>query len=250
MTASDPVLQTVDVTRRFDATTAVDGVSVSFSEHGIHGIIGPNGSGKSTLLNLMAGTIDPTAGSVLFRGADITDEPVDAVARRGILKSNQQTDVFGHLTALENVAIAVSVARDGTAPVAQKGFPSETTATASAVLERCGIADQAAVTAHDLSYGQQKLLELALVIGADPDVVLLDEPTAGLSEDSITQFTSLLGTLSDETTIVLIEHDQDVVRDLTDHIVVMHEGSVIAEGPFEEIRTDEEVQRLYLGGRR
>lgn len=236
VTTDDIAVRVERLTREFPGILAVDDVSLSFERGQVHAVIGPNGSGKSTLLNLIAGTLAPTAGRIFAGDREVTAAPVDTVARHGVVKLNQQTAVFDHLTALENVAVSLQIADEGTAPLAAQSLSEETRSAAETILDRMRLGDHASTPAHDLSYGQQKLLELALVMAVDPDVVLLDEPTAGLSETSADRMLGLVERLAADVTVLLVEHDLGAVERLADNVVSMEEGSVVAAGAFEDVR--------------
>ncbi|MGM0585460.1 MAG: ABC transporter ATP-binding protein [Pseudomonadota bacterium] len=234
-----PLLETEGLTRWFGGLRAVDGVSLSVPEGEIRALIGPNGAGKTTLVGLICGRIPASAGRVRFAGEDVTRLPAHARIRRGMAYTFQITSVFANLTAFDNVALAVQrrLGRDG-------ALEAET----EAALSRVGLAERADQVAADLSYGHQRLLELAMGLAQKPRLLILDEPTQGLAEGEIADFERLVREVARDATVLLIEHNMDVVMALADRITVLDMGAVLAEGAPEEIRADPAVQRAYLGG--
>jgi branched-chain amino acid transport system ATP-binding protein len=226
------------LSRDFDGLRAVDGVDLDIDTGEVRALIGPNGAGKTTLVGMIAGRIAPGAGHVTFDGHDITRLPAHRRIRLGIAYTFQITSVFAGLPVAENVALAARRQARGTAPE---------TAAAEA-LARVGLADRADEMAGDLSYGHQRLLEIAMGIAQRPRLLILDEPTQGLAEGEIAGFARLVRALAAETTILLIEHNMDVVMALADRITVMDAGRVLAEGTPAEIHANAAVQAAYLGG--
>lgn len=241
-----PVLRTEGRTKRFGATVAVDGVDFSLPAGELRGLIGPNGAGKSTFLALIAGLLRPTAGEIYLGGEPLTHLPAHARVHRGIALSLQVESLFPSLTAAENVVGALSAGRGFPNPLARYDDPA-VVERAHEVLERVGLEDRAERTVGELSHGEQKLLELALAVATDPAVLLLDEPTAGLGTEETAAVADLVDDLADERSVVLIEHDMDLVLRLADRITVLHGGRVLAQGTPDEVAADEAVGRVYLG---
>lgn len=243
-------LETNHLRREFGALVAVDDVSVKVAEHSLHSIIGPNGAGKTTFFNLLSGTVAPTSGSVVFRGEDITSLPVYHTIHRGIGRSYQITNLFPTLTVFENVRLAVqATGRDSfrfLTPVTK--FPDVLERTRE-VLEIVGLTNDAFRPAGQLPHGDQRKLELGMILAPDPDVLLLDEPTAGMASNQVPELMELIASIRSQgsKTIVLVEHNMNVVMSVSDRITVMHQGRVLAEGTPDEIAGDEHVQEAYLG---
>jgi len=242
----EPILRTEGLTKRFGEFAAVENVDLTFDSGELRGLIGPNGAGKTTLFYLLSGLLSPTAGRVVLDGEDVTGFSPDRIARRGMTVAFQITSIFPGLTVVENVVGGLNGQRRVLDPFGRYDSP-EARAEAVTVLERVGLADQADRTAGDLAHGDQRALELALALAGDPDVLLLDEPTAGLSRPETREMVALIETLADETTVVLVEHDVDLVMGLVDSLTVVHDGEIIAEGSPDEIRENRTVENVYLG---
>jgi branched-chain amino acid transport system ATP-binding protein len=218
----------------FGGLRAVDGVDLDLEEGDRHGLIGPNGAGKSTLFRLVAGGLRPSAGSISYDGRDITRLPRHRRARLGIGQTFQHSSLFGGLSCRENVQLALRRASgDGSADDA---------------LERFALAERAHTPASALSHGERRQLELALALVTEPRLLLLDEPAAGLSAAETARFAELLAELPPELTVLLIEHDLDLVFKATRTVTVLHVGKVIASGSPEQVRANEEVHSVYVGG--
>ena len=245
------ILETRNLYRSFGALVAVDDVSLSIQEGTLHSIIGPNGAGKTTLFNLISGTLAPTSGRVLHRGEDITDLPVHRIIHRGIGRSFQITNIFPNLTVFENVRLACQALGGDNFSLfrSHRRFRSYLRRAAD-VLDQMGLADRASMPAKTLPHGDQRRLELAMIVAADPEVLLLDEPTAGMATEHVPELIGLIRRLIDDggRTIVLVEHNMSVVMAVSDRITVMHRGRILAEGSPAEIAADEQVQQAYLGG--
>jgi len=247
---TEPILVTESLTRRFGALVAVDGVSLSLRRGEVRGIIGPNGAGKSTLLRLIAGEMRPSGGRIVYRGEDITGRPMHQLARLGIVKSFQITQVFPGLTCLENVRLVVQgparawnfwVRADADRSVLER---------AEALLDRVGLYGKRNLPAHALSHGEQRHLEIAIALATDPQILLLDEPTAGMSAEEVHRTMRLLEEVGEGRTMVIVEHRMPVVMKLCQRITVLHFGQILAEGTPEEVQASAEVQSVYLGGMR
>ncbi len=248
-TAVSPLLRTRGLSKTFAGFRAVDDVSLTVSEGRTHAIIGPNGAGKTTLFNLLSGFLRPSAGSIEFNGRDTTRLSAAHIARIGIVRSFQITSIFPHLSVLDNVKVAL-LSKTSLAPrfwVSDRAC-SALEPPAYAVLERVRLAEDAGVLAALLPYGRKRALELAIAVALDPALLLLDEPTAGLGGEDVDAIVELIRETARGRTVVLVEHNMNVVERLSDHIVVLQFGRVIAEGAYHEVRNDKRVIDAYLGG--
>jgi len=234
-----------ELRRAFGGVVALDGVSFDVERGQISGLIGPNGAGKTTLINILAGEIPPTGGAVRLGGRDVTGLRSWQRARLGLAHVYQRTELFPPLTARENVALAVA-ARRGPYRVL-RAAPRSDHADADAMLERVGLAGREDVLARVLSHGERRQLELAVALAQSPRVLLLDEPTAGMSPVETARITELAAGLDRALTILIVEHDMDVVFRLADRVTVLHDGLVIADGTPAEVRGDALVHDVYLG---
>lgn len=242
------MLETRDLYKHFGGLVATDKVSLSIREGELHAVIGPNGAGKTTLIAQLAGELRPDGGAILFDGRDVTRMPVQRRAAAGLARSFQITSVFPSFSALANVALAVQ-AHAGHSfrfwkPAARDGA---LTGPAREALELVGLGPRADVPAELLSHGEQRQLEIAMALATRPRMLLLDEPMAGMGPAEGASMVDLLGKLKRRYTILLIEHDMDAVFALADWITVLVHGAVIATGTPDEIRSDPEVRRAYLG---
>ena len=247
--AAGAVLETRGLTRRFGGLAAVSGVDLSVAPGEVRSIIGPNGAGKTTLFNVVTGALAPTAGRVFFEGRDVTGwRPAD-IFRAGIVRSFQVSHVFPKLTVRENIALLVhGRVRSSGSPFGRARIaPREIDARVHRALERLGIADRAAERAGTLSHGDRRLVEIAMAIAAEPRLLMLDEPTAGMSPEETRATAALLRGLAPALTLVIVEHDMSVVMAISDRISVLHRGEILAEGPPAEIRSNRAVQEVYLG---
>jgi len=226
------LLETKSLTRIYGGLHAVDCVDFSLDSGEVHALIGPNGAGKSTFVGMVSGRIPASAGEVWFDGTNITSAPAHDRIRAGMAYTFQITAIYAKLSLAENVALALGK-RDKAAILA--------------ALDRVGLADRAGQIAGDLSYGHQRLLEIAMGVAQAPRLLILDEPTQGLAESEIAGFNALIKGLAGETTILLIEHNMNVVMALADRITVLEAGQVLASGTPNEIRTNVDVQNAYLG---
>jgi branched-chain amino acid transport system ATP-binding protein len=246
----DVLLRTERLTRAFGSLIAVDGVDLAVRAGELRSIIGPNGAGKTTFFRLISGEMPPTSGRIWFKGQDITGLPQHAVARLGVAKSYQITNVFPHLTVLENVRVAVQGAGRAFDFWSRADRLTDVRARALELLEMIGLAGKQAQPAAHLSHGEKRHLELAIALSSDPALLLLDEPTAGMSPEETDETMVLIRELAAGRTVVLVEHKMKVVMKISDRITVLHQGQVLAEGPPEEIRANERVQQTYLGALR
>jgi branched-chain amino acid transport system ATP-binding protein len=251
MSAPDGVLlQTDRLTRSFGSLTAVNSVSLTVRRGELRSIIGPNGAGKTTFFRLVSGEMEPSSGRVVFKDADITGLPQHRVVRLGIAKSYQITNIFPHLSVIENVRVAVQgYARsfnfwsraDGLGGV--RGRADE-------ILASVGLARQADRLAAHLSHGEKRHLEIGIALASDPALLLLDEPTAGMSPEETDETMVLIRELAKGRTVVLVEHKMKLVMGISDRVTVLHQGSVLADGTPDEIRSNRLVQETYLGASR
>jgi branched-chain amino acid transport system ATP-binding protein len=245
-----PLVRTERLTKAFGALVAVNAVTLAVDEGSLHSVIGPNGAGKTTFFNLLTGQLAPTSGRIVFDGRDIAGTPSHRIAHLGIARSFQRTSIFPTLSILDNVWLAAFARQESWLGLAWRrtdGYPA-LAERAMAVLEEVGLAAKAAAPARAISHGEQRQLELAIALAANPRLLLLDEPAAGLSSDETQKMVALVRKLKGRYTIILIEHKIDVVMSMSDRISVMHFGSVIAEGVPAEIQRNAEVRRAYLGG--
>lgn len=233
------LLSTRGLSRHFGGLKAVENVDFDLPEGQVRALIGPNGAGKTTYVGLLSGRIPASAGSVTFDGQNITHLPAHRRIRAGMAYTFQITSIYGRLSVQENVALALRW-RTG-------GNEAATTKRASDSLERVGIAERADQLAGDLSYGHQRLLEIAMGISQQPRLLILDEPTQGLADSEIVDFISLIRGLAGEMTILLIEHNINVVMQTANEITVLNGGEILAEGTPSEIRENAAVQAAYLG---
>jgi branched-chain amino acid transport system ATP-binding protein len=232
------LLETRGLTRRFGGLAAVDGVDFTLAPGEIRALIGPNGAGKTTFVGLICGRIAPDAGTICFEGRDITRLPAHARVGLGIAYTFQITSIYPRLSVFDNVALAVQ--RHG-----PRGRALDTATRAA--LSRVGLEDQADATAGTLAYGHQRLLEIAMGLALAPRLLILDEPTQGLAPGEIAAFTRLVRAVAGEATVLLIEHNMELVMDLAHRITVLEAGRVLAEGTPADIRADRAVQAAYLG---
>jgi branched-chain amino acid transport system ATP-binding protein len=252
---TEAVLETAGLTKQFGELTAVDGVDLRVERGEFRSVIGPNGAGKTTLFNCITGAMSPSAGTVRFDGTDITDLPSHERVRRGLGRSFQITNVFGGLSVRENVRLAAQSVSAGDISTREELLRDKETfdninERTTDVLDRVGLADRASELAETLAYGDQRRLEIGIVLATDPQLVLLDEPTAGMSSEETTATIDLVTDVLADRTLLLIEHDIDLVMELSDRITVLTRGQVLAEGRPEAIATDEDVREAYLGGAR
>jgi len=230
------LLATRGLSREFGGLHAVESVDFTLEEGEIRAIIGPNGAGKTTFVSLICGRIPASAGQVIFRGEDITRLSAHRRVRRGIAYVFQITSVFGNLTLLDNVALA-----------ARMSGSADVEAEANGVLAAVGLHDRKDTKAATLAYGHQRLLELAMGLALRPSLLILDEPTQGLSDAEIARLCALVRGAARAVTVLLIEHNMDVVMDIAQRITVFDRGRILAEGSPDEIRGNQDVRRVYLG---
>jgi branched-chain amino acid transport system ATP-binding protein len=244
------ILEVQNLRKEFDGLVAVDNVSLKVREGQLHAIIGPNGAGKTTLFNLISGVLTPTSGRIFLRGQDITGLPPYEIARKGIGRSFQITNLFPNLTVLESVRLAAQ-ARSPHSLYFWSNYRRyrEYEEKALEIIRKVGLRSREHFLTRALPHGDQRKLEIALLLAMEPEILLLDEPTAGMAAEEIPSFMELISSLREEGkhTILLVEHKMEVVMSLSDVITVMHQGRILAEGTPEEIKANEQVQQAYLG---
>lgn len=246
-----PLLECRGVTRRFGGLVAVDNVDMEVEAGEIRAVIGPNGAGKSTLFNLVTGVLPPTQGEISFAGERITGLPVYAIIQKGIARTFQLTHLFPNLTVHENARIAAQAPHaDRWRPIAGKHVMAASARIADEVLEQVRLTRFARMKAGLLSHGDQRLLEIAMATAQKPRLLMLDEPTQGLSIEETDRAIQILRDMlrQGNLTVILVEHDMEVVFKLADKITVLHRGRVIADGSPAEVKANAEVQSAYLGG--
>jgi branched-chain amino acid transport system ATP-binding protein len=246
---SEPILSTRDVVKVYAGFTALDGVSLDVAEGTIHAIIGPNGAGKTTLFNVLSGFAPATRGSVRFDGSEISQLDPAAIARMGMVRSFQITSIFPHLSVLDNVKIALqaqtSLSRRLLASAQATAVLDDP---ARAALDAVGLDGERDQPAVNLPYGRKRSLELAIAISQQPRVLLLDEPTAGMGLGDVDTTVALVRRVARGRTVVLVEHNLQVVNHLADRVTVMQRGKVLVEGTYDTVRADARVVTAYLGG--
>ncbi len=247
MTSAPPILEVENLGKRFGKFVALNGVSARFDAGKLSAIIGPNGAGKSTFFNVVSGAFAPSSGRLKFEGRDITGLPQHGFARIGIAKSFQITTVFQQLTAHENVRVAAQMRTSRYQLLKPRAALRELAERASALLERVGLADLQRRPAADLAHGQQRALEVAMALASEPRLLLMDEPTAGMSPEETRVMMDLIVALAQERTVILVEHKMKLVMGICQRLLVLHHGEFMAEGTPDEIRANADVRRVYLG---
>ena len=248
MSATDVILETRGLTKEFKGFIAVDNVDLKIQRGTIHALIGPNGAGKTTCFNLLTKFLTPTRGHIFFNGSDITTDSPVHVARRGIVRSFQISSVFPHLTVLENVRIALQRATDQSFRFWRSDRVLETmNARALALLEQVDLASFAHVETVSLPYGRKRALEIATTLATAPELMLLDEPTAGMGHEDVARVMALIKQVAAGRTVLMVEHNMNVVETIADRITVLARGAVLAEGPYAEVSTNPQVREAYMG---
>jgi branched-chain amino acid transport system ATP-binding protein len=249
VTPSAPLLAIDGLSRRFGALAALNGVSLALLPRERRAVIGPNGAGKTTLFNVITGQLVPSAGRVVFAGQSLAGLPPHAVARRGISRSFQRTDLFPRLTVIENLCLAAGADGRGSYNLLGRGAVRRGAqlARAAEAADAVDLTGRLGDAAGSLSYGEQRQLEVGVALATHPALLLLDEPTAGMSPEETERMTRMLERLPREVTLLIIEHDMDVVASLADRVTVLHYGEVLTEGTFDEVKADPRVYDVYLG---
>ncbi|GAC1465652.1 MAG: ABC transporter ATP-binding protein [Desulfuromonadaceae bacterium] len=245
---TDHILATKNLSKDFKGFTAVSALNLQIRRGHIHALIGPNGAGKTTVFNLLTKFLIPTSGSIHFNGTDITSEKPADIALRGIVRSFQISAVFPNLTPLENVRVALQ-RRLGTSYHFWKSSAglSELDGRAMELLEEVGLQDVADEPAVELSYGRKRALEIATTLALEPELMLLDEPTQGMGGEDVGRITELVRRVASGRTILMVEHNLQVVASLADRITVLQRGSILAEGTYSEVSADPQVMEAYMG---
>ena len=244
----DIILETRGLTKEFAGFTAVGGVDLKVRRGSIHALIGPNGAGKTTCFNLLTKFLQPTSGSITFNGRDITREKPAEIARKGLIRSFQISAVFPQLTAMHNVRIALQRKRGDSfdfwrSETALSSLDGE----AMALLDAVGLTSFAGLAAGELSYGRKRALEIATTLALDPEMMLLDEPMAGMGREDVERIEALIRKVSTNRTILMVEHNLSVVASLSDRITVLARGQVLAEGDYATVSKDPRVVEAYIG---
>ena len=248
MSTTDVILETRGLTKEFKGFTAVDNVDLKIQRGTIHALIGPNGAGKTTCFNLLTKFLTPTRGQIFFNGGDITTDSPVHVARRGIVRSFQISSVFPHLTVLENVRIALQRATDQSFRFWRSERVLESmNARALALLEQVDLAPFAHVETVSLPYGRKRALEIATTLATEPELMLLDEPTAGMGHEDVARVMDLIKQVSAGRTVLMVEHNMNVVETIVDRITVLARGAVLAEGSYADVSTNPQVREAYMG---
>ncbi len=242
------MLRVEGLCKSFGSLAVASDVSLELAAGSRHGLIGPNGAGKTTLFNLLSGELRPDRGRVFLDGRDVTREPPDARARAGLARSFQRNNLFAHMTVRENLAVACALHR-GVAHRCWRSFAGhrEIIEEAEQGAERLGLAGELDTLADHLAYGTQRQLEVGLALMHEPKVLLLDEPTSGMSPEETAAMQRLMASLPAELTLLVIEHDMDVIFEIADRITVLDYGRVLLEGDPQEVRASAEVRERYLG---
>ncbi len=248
VTSHDTLVEVRGLCKQFAGFKAVNGVDLSVRRGQIHALIGPNGAGKTTCFNLLTKMLEPTSGSIVFKGRDITRMPPAAVAQLGMVRSFQISAIFPTLTVLDNIRVALQRKQGGS----MRFWRSDRTLAsldepALALLADVGLQDAAHSVAGDLSYGRKRALEIATTLALDPEMLLLDEPTSGMGLEDVSATAALIRRVSRTRTILMVEHNLGVVADLADRITVLAGGEVLTEGSYDEVSRDERVMAAYIG---
>jgi branched-chain amino acid transport system ATP-binding protein len=246
--ADNIILQTHQLVKEFKGFVAVNGVSLQVRRGDIHALIGPNGAGKTTFFNLLTKFLPPTSGQIVFNGVDITHEKPAQTARRGIVRSFQISATFPHLSVLENVRIALQRSTGMSMQFwRSEAILNQLNERAMQLLDTVGLADFASTLAVELAYGRKRALEIATTLATEPELMLLDEPTQGMGHEDVDRVTQLIKKVSANRTILMVEHNMNVVASIADTISVLQRGQVIAEGPYAKVSNDPQVLEAYMG---
>ncbi|MDN3519535.1 ABC transporter ATP-binding protein [Aquisalimonas lutea] len=246
---SEPILEASNLSKNFNGFHAVNNVSLRIEQGTIHALIGANGAGKTTCFNLLSKFLAPSSGRIRLKGRDITRFRPDRVARLGLVRSFQLSAVFASLTALENVGLALQRRRGESFDFWRSTRKlDDNRARAEELLDAVGLADDHHTLAAELPYGRKRALELATTLGKDPEVMLLDEPTAGMATEDVGHITRLIREVARGRTVVMVEHNLGVVSELCDRITVLARGEILVEGDYDTVARDERVIESYIGG--
>jgi len=246
--SSEIILETEDLTKEFAGFVAVNGVNLKVERGTIHALIGPNGAGKTTCFNLLTKFLTPTRGRISFKGRDITTLAPADVARLGVVRSFQISAVFPHLTVLENVRIALQRRRGGSFDFwRSRRVLDQFNDRALELIADVGLSEFVQIPAVELPYGRKRALEIATTLALDPEMLLLDEPTAGMGHEDIDRIAALIKRVAADRTVLMVEHNLSVVSDLSDKITVLTRGRVLAEGDYEKVSNNPDVREAYMG---
>jgi len=240
------LLKTELLSVRFGGLAALSQVNFEVARDEVRAIIGPNGAGKSTFFNCITGVLRPTSGRIVFNGEEITGLPSNAISQKGIARSYQITNILPNATALENVRIAAQSRRHGWNMVSHHSALADINGKAEAALDSVGLLDKADELASSLSHGEQRNLEIGIALATEPQLLCLDEPTAGMSQAETDETKELVRRIAKNLTILIVEHDMQVVMELANRITVLHYGNILAEGTPEEIQQNPKVLEVYL----
>ncbi|MGY3453320.1 ABC transporter ATP-binding protein [Bradyrhizobium sp. USDA 4353] len=244
---STALLQAEGIGRRFGGFTALEDISVSFAKGELTSIIGPNGAGKSTFFNILSGTLSPSMGTLRFKGRELNGLPQHRFVHQGISRSYQITNIFPDLSVHENVRVAAQAMRVSYDIWRRRADLVELGERADAALTAVGLIGKRAEQAKYLAHGQQRALEIAIALVSEPELLLLDEPTAGMGPEETKEMVALLERLAEKRTVLLVEHKMKMVLGLSQRVIVLHHGRLLADGKPEDIRSNPDVRRVYLG---
>ena len=246
--ADDIILQTHGLTKEFKGFAAVEDVNLSVRRGSIHALIGPNGAGKTTVFNLLTKFLQPTRGAIHFNGVDISAEQPAQIARRGVIRSFQISATFGHMTALENVRVALQRKLGTSFHFWRSGKSlNQLNGRALELLEEVDLGQYASTLAVEMPYGRKRALEIATTLALDPELMLLDEPTQGMGHEDVDRVADLIRKVAAQRTVLMVEHNLSVVEKLSDVITVLQRGQILAEGPYAVVSQDPRVLEAYVG---
>ena len=246
--ADDIILQTQGLTKEFKGFAAVENVSLRVKRGSIHALIGPNGAGKTTVFNLLTKFLQPTRGTIHFNGVDISAEEPAQIARRGVIRSFQISATFGHMTALENVRVALQRKLGTSFHFWRSGKSlNQLNGRAMELLEEVDLGQYASTLAVEMPYGRKRALEIATTLALDPELMLLDEPTQGMGHEDVDRVADLIRKVAAQRTVLMVEHNLSVVEKLSDVITVLQRGQILAEGPYSVVSQDPRVLEAYVG---
>jgi branched-chain amino acid transport system ATP-binding protein len=241
-----PILKTELLSVRFGGLNALSGVNFEMAANEVHAIIGPNGAGKSTFFNCLTGVLRPTSGRIVFNGEDIGGLPSNRISQRGIARSYQITNILPNITALENARIAAQSRRHGWNMVSHHSAFADINEKAETALDAVGLLSKGHELAANLSHGEQRNLEIGIALATEPRLLCLDEPTAGMSQGETDETKELVRRIGEKLSVLIVEHDMQVVMEICDRITVLHYGAILAEGTPEEIQQNPKVLEVYL----
>jgi branched-chain amino acid transport system ATP-binding protein len=248
MLSAEYILETRDLTKEFKGFVAVNGVGLKVRRGAIHALIGPNGAGKTTCFNLLTHFLEPSRGQIIYNGRDITGSRPAAIARMGLVRSFQISAVFPHLTVLENVRVALQRKRGASFDFWRSQRVLEALdGRARELIGAVGLAEFETAIAVELAYGRKRALEIATTLALDPEMMLLDEPTAGMAHEDVERITHLIKNVASGRTVLMVEHNMKVVAGISDTITVLQRGSILAEGSYAEVSRNPQVMEAYMG---